>query len=658
MTVSTEINQAGYTGNGVTTVFPFTFRILQVGDLTVTVIAPDDQETVLILGTGYTISGAGGYSGGTVTLPQPLPVSYEIVLQRDMEIVQETDLRNQGTFLAEVHENALDYLTMLIQQVFSSFNLALRKPTFLSRFYDAQQNKISNLGDPSGPQDAVNVRTMRSYVEQMIAGVVGGYGWFIQNFTGAVNRTFQDKMRDILSIKDFGAVGDGVADDTQPFILALSAVKNGGSLRFPKGTYRITAPININTSGGISLIGESSGNTQIIYDGFLNNVEIITLGNSVETFDYKIQNILFDSRIKMVGGYALKLNKISRIKLKDVSFCHIGGSRNLMHGVWFNDLQQGWYNEGELYVQGDGLTVNGNVGTQHGADLWVDKVFAVSCNTGYLIAGGFGGFYIDNGGGFGCGTTVLFDNSKVANNNREILLGDKFVSDGSFENAVHFNDSFANNSPVNISGYFASGGFFGGTGRGIYIEKYAASRINISKAHIFNFKSDAVIVQDTTSLVNISIDTFIDHNTGHAVFSPIINGNIDTFARVYNNAAGDYLNVAGDGVWINWGGANSYPAVGSFGGATTTLRYKKDRRTVFFKCEIQIVNNGTGSNSIYFKLPIQPMGFITIYGNNISTGKPLTGYGSANGDVKLTYYDVTYPAATGNALVIQGHYEI
>lgn len=154
MTVSTEIDSEEYTGNGITTTFPYRFRILQSSNMVVTRIDLTDVETTLALGTDYTITGAGGYAGGNIILSSPLPNGYGLTLVRDLPITQETDLRNQGTFFAEVHEDAFDKLTMLIQQVFSRFNLALRRNSPLSKYYDAKGYRIANLADPINEQDA------------------------------------------------------------------------------------------------------------------------------------------------------------------------------------------------------------------------------------------------------------------------------------------------------------------------------------------------------------------------------------------------------------------------------------------------------------------------------------------------------------------------
>jgi hypothetical protein len=57
---------------------------------------------------------------------------------------------------------------------------------------------------------------------------------FLQAGAGAVTRTAQAKMRDVVSVKDFGAIGDGVANDTAAI---QAAINTGYSLTFPAGTY-------------------------------------------------------------------------------------------------------------------------------------------------------------------------------------------------------------------------------------------------------------------------------------------------------------------------------------------------------------------------------------------------------------------------------------
>ncbi len=113
----------------VTTTFPYTFRVFNKSDLVVQVIDLEENIAVLAPDTDYTVTGAGGYNGGNVILSKALANGYQISISRELKVTQETDLRNQGKFFAEVHEDAFDKLTMLIQQVRSWFSLALRKPS-------------------------------------------------------------------------------------------------------------------------------------------------------------------------------------------------------------------------------------------------------------------------------------------------------------------------------------------------------------------------------------------------------------------------------------------------------------------------------------------------------------------------------------------------
>lgn len=165
MTVSTEVNENTYTGNGTTTVFPYQFRIFKKSDLVVQVIDLDENVTTLTLDTNYTVTGAGGYRGGNVTLMTPLASGWRISIVRELEITQDTDLRNQGKFFAETHEDVFDRLTMLIQQVLRRFGLALRKPSGIANYYDALGNKIRNLGNPTQAQDAAT----KGYVDSLAA---------------------------------------------------------------------------------------------------------------------------------------------------------------------------------------------------------------------------------------------------------------------------------------------------------------------------------------------------------------------------------------------------------------------------------------------------------------------------------------------------------
>ncbi|MBI4905069.1 MAG: hypothetical protein HY820_15645 [Acidobacteria bacterium] len=72
------------------------------------------------------------------------------------------------------------------------------------------------------------------------------------------------------SVKDFGALGDGIHDDSAAFALALRSLDGlGGALRVPKGIYNLgTAGVVFpKTFGGIRMIGDSATATRLVYRG-------------------------------------------------------------------------------------------------------------------------------------------------------------------------------------------------------------------------------------------------------------------------------------------------------------------------------------------------------------------------------------------------------
>jgi hypothetical protein len=79
---------------------------------------------------------------------------------------------------------------------------------------------------------------------------------FLQAGSGAVVRTAQSKMRDVVSVKDFGAVGDGVADDTVAWNYFVNHCASTGAQGYlPPGTYLIDPFTFDATMAGLHLVG-------------------------------------------------------------------------------------------------------------------------------------------------------------------------------------------------------------------------------------------------------------------------------------------------------------------------------------------------------------------------------------------------------------------
>lgn len=117
MSISSTNSRNNYTGNNSTDTYNYTFRILDQDDLLVTVRDTSDVETTLAITTDYTVTGVGAVGGGTIVLVAGnLATGYILSIRRVVSLVQETDIRNQGAFYPEIHEDQFDRQVMMAQQ--------------------------------------------------------------------------------------------------------------------------------------------------------------------------------------------------------------------------------------------------------------------------------------------------------------------------------------------------------------------------------------------------------------------------------------------------------------------------------------------------------------------------------------------------------------
>ena len=88
--------------------------------------------------------------------------------------------------------------------------------------------------------------------------------------TGAVATTVQTKLRESVSVKDFGAVGDGVTDDTAAIQAAIDAVNavGGGIVSVPQGTYMINAGTFVNMKTNVTLFIDRGAELKAITNNY------------------------------------------------------------------------------------------------------------------------------------------------------------------------------------------------------------------------------------------------------------------------------------------------------------------------------------------------------------------------------------------------------
>ncbi len=230
-----------YNASGSQTVFAYPFPIFASEDLTVYL---DGAEQV----SGFTVAGAGETSGGTVTF-DTAPASGTIVtLERLLPLERLTDFLEGGDFSARAINNELDYLIAGLQQV------------------DRLQEQMLRYGDHETPGNITlpdkALRTNKALgfdgngdpVAVSLEGSMASPD-FTATGTGAATRTSHDKFSDLVSVKDFGAEGDGLTDDTLAIQQALAA---HDAVFLPTGTYLITATISLAAQKALIGAGQKS----------------------------------------------------------------------------------------------------------------------------------------------------------------------------------------------------------------------------------------------------------------------------------------------------------------------------------------------------------------------------------------------------------------
>lgn len=111
MTVETEQRTVSYVGDAGVLDHPVPFPFQRSSQLTVHI-----DDVLQVEDVDYEVSGGGG-STGTVTLLAATTNGTDILISRTCDFLQQTDLEPQLNYSAQTLENALDFLTYLIQQL-------------------------------------------------------------------------------------------------------------------------------------------------------------------------------------------------------------------------------------------------------------------------------------------------------------------------------------------------------------------------------------------------------------------------------------------------------------------------------------------------------------------------------------------------------------
>ena len=209
-----------------------------------------------------------------------------------------------------------------------------------------------------------------------------------QGDASAVDRNVLNKLRESVSVKDFGAAGDGTTDDTAAIQAAVDANLQS-VIYFPEGTYKITSPIQLDQN--VFLQGEvyNFGGTQIVpYDcaAFKIDGSLVSGGYA---FNVHIKDMFINcTNVTNAQDYIIYLNSAYRCNLENIRIQNVSVSSSAVASIvkvrgtnYVNRLR-------EIYAigvsnSGSGAGFDINVGE---GNLIVDHCDSENLNRGFLIA--------------------------------------------------------------------------------------------------------------------------------------------------------------------------------------------------------------------------------------------------------------------------------
>lgn len=249
MTVESETSKIQYAGNGSTTAFSTSFVFTNNADVTVILTTSAGNEVTQTLTTNYTLTGAGTGSAGTVTMVVAPASGETLTIFRDPPITQEVDYISNDTFPAETHEGALDKLTQVCQRLSDIQSRALTLP-------ETTSSSVSTLLPSPEASKFIGWNGAATALTNIASN--DGSLEFVTSTGSSTPRTHAERWSEIRNVKDYGAKGDGVTDDSASIQAAIDSLTSGGVCFFPSGHYLLETEINIPSDVYLCGVGYAS----------------------------------------------------------------------------------------------------------------------------------------------------------------------------------------------------------------------------------------------------------------------------------------------------------------------------------------------------------------------------------------------------------------
>lgn len=157
---------------------------------------------------------------------------------------------------------------------------------------------------------------------------------FTQTGMGAVRRSVASKLGEMVSARDFGAVGDGRADDSPALQAWLEVGLAGRTLYLPAGRYRLTRSLSGRVRDGsrdglrVAIIGDGAANTEILFEGSRDEPALSLFGNMPQFENLVLRGLRIarpDAGAAGLGtGAGFRLENFRNFDLQDLRTFRVG----------------------------------------------------------------------------------------------------------------------------------------------------------------------------------------------------------------------------------------------------------------------------------------------------------------------------------------------
>lgn len=331
MTVSSTTSSIIYVGDGLTTEFDVPFRFLEDSDLQLSIQATDGTVTNLVLNSDYTVSGANEDNGGKVYLVNPVADQAKLSILRIMDMLQETDYRENERFPAESHERALDKLTFEAQQLQAQLDRAITVDVFSDVDPDVLRQHIERVWESCDNIDTVadditNVDTVSSNISDVntTATNIADINTNAENIT-SIN-TNASNITDITTTASHISAVETVSDNITDVSNVSNSIGNVNTVANDISNVNTVSSniVDVNTVAGISTdvsaVADISTQIDAVADNKTNIDTVAGISSDVTTVAGISGDVTsvsgISSDVTSVAGNATNINTVAGISSK------------------------------------------------------------------------------------------------------------------------------------------------------------------------------------------------------------------------------------------------------------------------------------------------------------------------------------------------------